>query len=152
AICVDGVDVKDLTPDSLRRILGVVNQASISFNDTIFNHIAFANAEATAAQAIQSATIANAHECSMGTGSACQTNSGDCGLKLSGGQRQRMCSARAILKNPAMMLLDESTSALDTESERLVQDSLYKLMENRTTVVIAHRLSTIQNADKIIVL
>lgn len=152
AICIDGVDVKDLKQDSLRRIIGVVNQESILFNDTIFNNIAFANAEATEEQVIQAAKIANAHEFIMGTESGYQTNIGDRGSKLSGGQRQRICIARAVLKNPPIMLLDEATSALDTESERLVQDSLYKLMENRTTVVIAHRLSTIQNADKIIVL
>ncbi|WP_433896715.1 ABC transporter ATP-binding protein [Sphingobacterium mizutaii] len=151
-ICIDGVDVKDLKQDSLRRIIGVVNQESILFNDTIFNNIAFANAEATEEQVIQAAKIANAHEFIMGTESGYQTNIGDRGSKLSGGQRQRICIARAVLKNPPIMLLDEATSALDTESERLVQDSLYKLMENRTTVVIAHRLSTIQNADKIIVL
>jgi len=152
AISIDGVDVKDLKQDSLRRIIGVVNQESILFNDTIFNNIAFANAEATEEQVIQAAKIANAHEFIMGTEAGYQTNIGDRGSKLSGGQRQRICIARAVLKNPPIMLLDEATSALDTESERLVQDSLYKLMENRTTVVIAHRLSTIQNADKIIVL
>lgn len=152
AILIDGIDVRDLKQDSLRRIIGVVNQESILFNDTIFNNIAFANAEATEEQVIQAAKIANAHEFIMGTEAGYQTNIGDRGSKLSGGQRQRICIARAVLKNPPIMLLDEATSALDTESERLVQDSLYKLMENRTTVVIAHRLSTIQNADKIIVL
>lgn len=152
AILIDGIDVRDLKQDSLRRIIGVVNQESILFNDTIFNNIAFANAEATEEQVIQAAKIANAHDFIMGTEGGYQTNIGDRGSKLSGGQRQRICIARAVLKNPPIMLLDEATSALDTESERLVQDSLYKLMENRTTVVIAHRLSTIQNADKIIVL
>ena len=151
-VSVDGMDVKDLQQESLRRIIGVVNQESILFNDSIFNNIAFANAEATEEQVIQAAKIANAHEFIMGTEHGYQTNIGDRGSKLSGGQRQRICIARAVLKNPPIMLLDEATSALDTESERLVQDSLYKLMENRTTVVIAHRLSTIQNADKIIVL
>ncbi|GGE26994.1 antibiotic ABC transporter ATP-binding protein [Sphingobacterium cellulitidis] len=152
SITIDGLDVKDLKQDSLRRIIGVVNQESILFNDSIFNNIAFANAEATEEQVIQAAKIANAHNFIMGTEQGYQTNIGDRGSKLSGGQRQRICIARAVLKNPPIMLLDEATSALDTESERLVQDSLYKLMENRTTVVIAHRLSTIQNADKIIVL
>ena len=151
-VSVDGMDVKDLQQESLRRIIGVVNQESILFNDSIFNNIAFANAEATEEQVIQAAKIANAHDFIMGTEHGYQTNIGDRGSKLSGGQRQRICIARAVLKNPPIMLLDEATSALDTESERLVQDSLYKLMENRTTVVIAHRLSTIQNADKIIVL
>jgi subfamily B ATP-binding cassette protein MsbA len=151
-VSIDGIDVKDLQQESLRKIIGVVNQESILFNDTIFNNIAFANSEATEEQVIQAAKIANAHDFIMGTENGYQTNIGDRGSKLSGGQRQRICIARAVLKNPPIMLLDEATSALDTESERLVQDSLYKLMENRTTVVIAHRLSTIQNADKIIVL
>ena len=151
-VSIDGIDVKDLQQESLRKIIGVVNQESILFNDTIFNNIAFANSEATEEQVIQAAKIANAHDFIMGTENGYHTNIGDRGSKLSGGQRQRICIARAVLKNPPIMLLDEATSALDTESERLVQDSLYKLMENRTTVVIAHRLSTIQNADKIIVL
>ena len=151
-VSIDGVDVRDLRQESLRRLIGVVNQESILFNDTIFNNIAFANSEATEADVIEAAKIANAHEFIMGTEQGYQTNIGDRGAKLSGGQRQRICIARAVLKNPPIMLLDEATSALDTESERLVQDSLYSLMKNRTTVVIAHRLSTIQNADNIIVL
>ncbi len=148
----DGTDVRDLQQESLRQLIGVVNQESILFNDTIFNNIAFANSSATEEEVIRAAKIANAHEFILGTEHGYQTNIGDRGSKLSGGQRQRICIARAVLKNPPIMLLDEATSALDTESERLVQDSLYKLMENRTTVVIAHRLSTIQNADKIVVL
>lgn len=152
SIKMDGTDLRDLNQDSLRHLIGVVNQESILFNDTIFNNIAFANTSATEEEVIKAAKIANAHEFIMATEQGYQTNIGDRGSKLSGGQRQRICIARAVLKNPPIMLLDEATSALDTESERLVQDSLYKLMENRTTVVIAHRLSTIQNADKIIVL
>ena len=149
---IDGQDLRDLDQESLRQLIGVVNQESILFNDTIFNNIAFANESATKEQVIQAAKIANAHDFIMGTELGYLTNIGDRGSKLSGGQRQRICIARAVLKNPPIMLLDEATSALDTESERLVQESLYKLMENRTTVVIAHRLSTIQNADKIVVL
>ncbi|MVZ65078.1 ATP-binding cassette domain-containing protein [Sphingobacterium sp. DK4209] len=152
SITMDGTDLRDLNQQSLRQLIGVVNQESILFNDTIFNNIAFANTSATEEEVIQAAKIANAHEFILGTEAGYQTNIGDRGSKLSGGQRQRICIARAVLKNPPIMLLDEATSALDTESERLVQDSLYKLMENRTTVVIAHRLSTIQNADKIFVL
>ena len=152
SVSMDGTDVRDLQQESLRQLIGVVNQESILFNDTIFNNIAFANTSATEEEVIRAAKIANAHEFILGTEHGYQTNIGDRGSKLSGGQRQRICIARAVLKNPPIMLLDEATSALDTESERLVQDSLYKLMENRTTVVIAHRLSTIQNADKIVVL
>ena len=151
-LLIDDINIKDLNQESLRDLIGVVNQESILFNDTIFNNIAFANLSATEDQVIHAAKIANAHDFIMGTEAGYQTNIGDRGSKLSGGQRQRICIARAVLKNPPIMLLDEATSALDTESERLVQDSLYKLMENRTTVVIAHRLSTIQNADKIVVL
>ncbi|MVZ61983.1 ABC transporter ATP-binding protein [Sphingobacterium humi] len=152
SIKMDGTDLRDLNQESLRQLIGVVNQESILFNDTIFNNIAFANVTATEEEVIRAAKIANAHEFIMATEQGYQTNIGDRGSKLSGGQRQRICIARAVLKNPPIMLLDEATSALDTESERLVQDSLYKLMENRTTVVIAHRLSTIQNADMIVVL
>ncbi|MBD1428397.1 ABC transporter ATP-binding protein [Sphingobacterium litopenaei] len=151
-ILFDGKNIKTLNQDSLRALIGTVNQESILFNDTIFNNIAFANVGATQEEVEAAAKIANAHEFILQTPEGYQTNIGDRGAKLSGGQRQRICIARAVLKNPPIMLLDEATSALDTESERLVQDALYKLMENRTTVVIAHRLSTIQNADKIVVL
>ncbi|WP_312790273.1 ABC transporter ATP-binding protein [Sphingobacterium sp.] len=151
-ILFDGQDIRNLSQDSLREMIGVVNQESILFNDTIFNNIAFANLSASQEEVEAAARIANAHEFIMKTDKGYQTNIGDRGGKLSGGQRQRICIARAVLKNPPIMLLDEATSALDTESEKLVQDSLYKLMDNRTTVVIAHRLSTIQNADKIVVI
>lgn len=151
-ILFDGKNIRNLNQDSLRALIGTVNQESILFNDTIFNNIAFANENATAAEVEAAAKIANAHDFILKTPEGYETNIGDRGSKLSGGQRQRICIARAVLKNPPIMLLDEATSALDTESERLVQDALYKLMENRTTVVIAHRLSTIQNADKIVVL
>ncbi|SUJ03311.1 Putative multidrug export ATP-binding/permease protein SAV1866 [Sphingobacterium spiritivorum] len=150
-VLFDGKDLRDLNQESLRRLIGVVNQDSILFNDTIFNNIAFANESATQEQVEAAAKIANAHQFILNTEGGYQTNIGDRGAKLSGGQRQRLCIARAVLKNPPIMLLDEATSALDTESEKLVQEALYKLMENRTTVVIAHRLSTIQNADKIVV-
>ncbi|WP_367209807.1 ABC transporter ATP-binding protein [Sphingobacterium sp. R2] len=151
-ILFDGTDLRALNQDSLRDMIGVVNQESILFNDTIFNNIAFANVSASPEEVEAAARIANAHEFILKTEHGYQTNIGDRGGKLSGGQRQRICIARAVLKNPPIMLLDEATSALDTESEKLVQDSLYKLMDNRTTVVIAHRLSTIQNADKIVVI
>lgn len=152
AVTFDGVDVRDVKQNDLRALIGVVNQESILFNDTIFNNIAFANTNATQAEVEAAARIANAHDFIMGTEKGYETNIGDRGTKLSGGQRQRICIARAVLKNPPIMLLDEATSALDTESEKLVQDALYTLMKNRTTVVIAHRLSTIRNADKIVVL
>jgi subfamily B ATP-binding cassette protein MsbA len=151
-ILFDGVDIKTLKMDSIRSQMGVVNQDSVLFNDTIFNNIAFGRPNATEAEVIAAAKIANAHQFIQEIEQGYESNIGDRGLKLSGGQRQRLCIARAVLANPPIMLLDEATSALDTESEKLVQDALNKLMENRTSLVIAHRLSTIQRADKILVL
>ncbi len=151
-ISIDGADIKTCTLHSLRAQMGVVTQESILFNDTIFNNIAFNKTDATEAEVIAAAKIANAHEFIMQTPHGYQTNIGDRGGKLSGGQRQRISIARAILKNPPILIMDEATSALDTESEKLVQEALINLMKNRTSLVIAHRLSTIQHADEIIVL
>lgn len=151
-ILLDGTDIRDVQIESLRSLIGLVNQESILFNDTIYNNIAFANVRASKDEVETAAKIANAHPFIMETEHGYQTNIGDRGTKLSGGQRQRICIARAVLKNPPIMLLDEATSALDTESEKQVQDALFRLMKNRTTLVIAHRLSTIKNADKIVVL
>lgn len=151
-ITIDNYDIKHVTAHSLRALMGVVNQESILFNDTIFNNIAFGKADATFEQVEAAARIANAHHFIMETENGYETNIGDRGTKLSGGQRQRICIARAVLNNPPVMLLDEATSALDTESEKLVQDALNNLMKNRTSLIIAHRLSTIQNADIILVL
>ena len=151
-IFIDGINVKDVTLFDLRSKIGYVNQEAILFNDTFFNNIAFGVKNATKAEVIRAAQIANAHDFIMATENGYQTNIGDRGGKLSGGQRQRISIARAILKNPEILILDEATSALDTDSERLVQDALEKLMKNRTTIIIAHRLSTIKNADEIYVL
>jgi ATP-binding cassette, subfamily B, bacterial MsbA len=151
-IRVDGKNIKDVKVDSLRSLMGIVNQESILFNDTIFNNIAFGKSDATMEQVEAAARIANAHNFIAETDKGYETNIGDRGTKLSGGQRQRICIARAVLNNPPIMLLDEATSALDTESEKLVQDALNNLMKNRTSLIIAHRLSTIQNADIIVVL
>lgn len=151
-IKIDGINYTDLTVESIRAKMGIVNQESFLFNDTIFNNIAFANPEASEAEVVHAAKIANAHEFIVQTADGYQTFVGDRGGRLSGGQRQRICIARAVLANPPIMLLDEATSALDTESERLVQDALNKLLKNRTSIVIAHRLSTIQNADLIVVI
>ncbi|WP_341836977.1 ABC transporter ATP-binding protein [Chitinophaga pollutisoli] len=151
-IRIDGHNIQDYTMESLRGLMGTVNQETILFNDTIFNNIAFAYPEATQEQVEAAARIANAHDFIVASEEGYQTRIGDRGVKLSGGQRQRICIARAVLRNPPIMLLDEATSALDTESERLVQDALNNLMKNRTSLVIAHRLSTIQSADMIIVL
>lgn len=152
SISFDGVDIRDLSSDSLRALIGIVNQESILFHDTIANNIAFGNPDASMEEIRLAAKIANAEDFILQTPKGFDSNIGDRGTKLSGGQKQRLCIARAVLKNPPILLLDEATSALDTESEFLVQDALNKLMKNRTTLVIAHRLSTIQNADLILVL
>jgi subfamily B ATP-binding cassette protein MsbA len=152
SITIDGLDLRDCSLHSVRAQMGIVTQESILFNDTIFNNIAFNKTDATEAEVIAAAKIANAHEFIMQSPQGYQTIIGDRGGKLSGGQRQRLSIARAILKNPPILIMDEATSALDTESEKLVQEALTNLMKNRTSLVIAHRLSTIQHADEIIVL
>ncbi len=151
-ITIDGKDIREVNVRDLRALMGNVNQEPILFNDTIFNNIAFGVEGATEEQVIAAAKIANAHEFIMEKEEGYQTNIGDRGSKLSGGQRQRLSIARAILKNPPILILDEATASLDTESERMVQDALDRLMSNRTTIAIAHRLSTIKNADEIIVM
>ncbi|MDD6053198.1 MAG: ABC transporter ATP-binding protein [Bacteroidales bacterium] len=151
-ISLDGKDLRDLTMKSIRGLIGYVNQEPILFNDTIFNNIAFGTKGATMEQVVAAAKIANAHEFIMEKEEGYMTNIGDRGMKLSGGQRQRLSIARAILKNPPILILDEATASLDTESERLVQEALDRLMSSRTTIAIAHRLSTIKNSDEIIVM
>ena len=151
-ILIDGVDLRDARLRDLRALMGNVNQDPILFNDTIFNNIAFGVEDATEEEVIAAAKIANAHDFIMEKEEGYQTNIGDRGSKLSGGQRQRISIARAILKNPPILILDEATASLDTESERAVQEALDRLMSNRTTIAIAHRLSTIRGADEIIVM
>ena len=151
-IYIDGINIKDVKLRDLRSLVGYVNQEAILFNDTFYNNIAFGMPNATEAEVLEAAVIANAHDFIMATEKGYYTNIGDRGGKLSGGQRQRISIARAILKNPEILILDEATSALDTDSERLVQEALDNLMKNRTTIVIAHRLSTIKNADEIYVM
>lgn len=151
-ITIDGKDIRNLSITSLRSLIGNVNQEAILFNDTIFNNIAFGVENATKEQVIEAAKIANAHDFIMEKEQGYDTNIGDRGCKLSGGQRQRVSIARAILKNPPILILDEATASLDTESERIVQEALERLMSTRTTIAIAHRLSTIKNADEIIVM
>ena len=151
-VLIDGINVKDLGIHDLRQLIGNVNQEAILFNDTFFNNISFGVDGATKEQVEQAARIANAHEFIMQTEHGYDTGIGDRGGKLSGGQRQRVSIARAILKNPPILILDEATSALATESEWLLQDALERLMNTRTTVAIAHRLSTIKNADEICVM
>ena len=151
-VCVDGVNIKNIKLSDLRHLMGVVSQESILFNDSIYNNIKMGNPSASKEEIIEASKIANAYDFIMQTENEFETNIGEKGDKLSGGQKQRISIARAILKNPDLLILDEATSSLDTESEKLVQDALKKLMKERTTLVIAHRLSTIKDADKIIVL
>jgi ATP-binding cassette, subfamily B, bacterial MsbA len=151
-ILVDGENIKNYALHSLRSLMSIVTQEPILFNDSIANNIALGMENANEAQIMQAAKIANAHAYIEKKEQGYQTNIGDRGSKLSGGERQRLTIARAVLKNPPILILDEATSSLDTESERLVQDAVNNLMENRTSIVIAHRLSTISHADEIIVL
>ena len=151
-ILIDNNNIKDIALVDLRNLIGIVNQESILFNDSIYNNIKLGNLVATKEEIISAAKIANAHEFILDTENGYQTNIGEKGNKLSGGQKQRLSIARAILKNPEILILDEATSSLDTESEKLVQEALAKLMDSRTSLVIAHRLSTIKSADEIIVL
>ena len=152
SIMIDGHDIRDYKISDLRGLMGIVTQESILFNDTVFNNIAFGMENVSKEAVIEAAKIANAHEFIMEMEHGYDTNIGDRGMNLSGGQRQRLSIARAVLKNPPILILDEATSSLDTESERLVQDALAKVMSQRTSIVIAHRLSTIQYADEIVVL
>ncbi len=151
-VLLDGHDLRDLDLASLRRLIGIVSQEVILFNDTVAENIAFGRPEATLEEIIQAAKMAYAHEFIEQLPQGYQTLLGERGLNLSGGQRQRIAIARAILKNPPILILDEATSALDAVSERLVQKALEKIMIGRTTIVIAHRLSTIKGADKIVVM
>jgi subfamily B ATP-binding cassette protein MsbA len=151
-ILIDGENIKNITKKSLRDLMGIVSQDSILFNDTIANNIKLGTQKATDTAILEACKIANAEEFIQNLPHNYSTNIGDGGNTLSGGQKQRLSIARAVLKNPPIMILDEATSALDTASEQLVQVALEKMMLNRTSLVIAHRLSTIQKADKILVL
>jgi len=152
SISIDDHNIKDLDLQSLRGLMGLVTQDSILFNDTIKANIALGKLEATDDEIIEALKIANAYEFVKELPEGIYTNIGDSGNKLSGGQKQRLSIARAVLKNPPIMILDEATSALDTESEKFVQVALENMMQNRTSIVIAHRLSTIQKADLIVVM
>lgn len=151
-ILIDGKDIREVSMSQLRSLMGNVNQEPILFNDTIFNNIAFGVENASMEDVVAAAKIANAHDFIIEKPDGYNENIGDRGTKLSGGQRQRISIARAILKNPPILILDEATASLDTESEKIVQQALDRLMSNRTTIAIAHRLSTIKNADSIIVM
>jgi subfamily B ATP-binding cassette protein MsbA len=150
-ILIDGVNIKDYKIDDLRHKMGIVSQEPILFNDSIENNIALGQEVIDYEKVAHSCEVANANFVNEKE-EGLKTNIGDRGMKLSGGEKQRLTIARAIYKNPPILILDEATSSLDTVSERIVQEAIHKLMKNRTSIVIAHRLSTIQNADEIIVL
>ena len=151
-IKIDGINIKTLAKKDLRNLIGLVTQDSILFNDSISKNITLSNSKADSNHIVGAAKIANAYEFIDKIEDKFESNVGDSGGKLSGGQKQRISIARAVLNNPPIMILDEATSSLDSESEKLVQDALEKLMKNRTSIIIAHRLSTIKNADIILVM
>ncbi len=152
SITIDGIDTKQIPLSKLRSFIGYVNQSPILFNDTVFNNIAFSHKSATVEEVERAARIANAHEFIVQLDGGYDYNIGDGGSKLSGGQRQRLSIARAILRNPEILILDEATSALDNVSEQLVQEAINTLLRDRTTFVVAHRMSTIVRADLICVM
>lgn len=151
-ITIDGNNIAEVTLKSLREQIGIVSQETILFNDTVKANIAYGQIGAPEERIIQAARLANAHDFIIQMPKGYDTMIGERGFRLSGGQRQRLAIARALLKNPPILILDEATSQLDTEAEILVQGAIDQLMKNRTVFVIAHRLSTVRNADKIIVL
>ncbi len=152
AVLLDGIDVRQLSLHELRGAIGTVPQEPVLFGGTIRENIAYAHPDASDAEVEAAALVANAHEFIDRLPERYQTVVGERGVKLSGGQRQRIAIARAVLKNPAVLVLDEATSSLDNESERLVEAALEKILVGRTTLIIAHRLSTVQRADRLVVL
>jgi len=151
-VLITGIDIRTVQIASLRKQIGIVPQETLLFGGTIRDNIAYAVPDATDEQVIEAAKAAHAHEFIQRLEKGYETLVGERGVRLSGGERQRIAIARAILKNPRILILDEATSSLDTASEALVQQALEELMRGRTTLVIAHRLSTVVNADQILVL
>ncbi len=149
---IDGHDVRDLDLKSLRSQIGVVLQEPLLFHGTIADNIAYGVPDVSREEIIWAANAANAHDFIMGFPDAYDTHTGERGLRLSGGQKQRISIARAILKNPKILILDEATSAVDTQTETLIQQAIERLVQNRTTIAIAHRLSTLKNADRLLVI
>jgi ATP-binding cassette, subfamily B, bacterial len=151
-VLIDGMDVRQVTTSSLRRQIGIVPQETILFSGTIAQNIAFGQTEFDLDAVQAAATIANAHQFISQFPQGYQTWVGERGVNLSGGQRQRLAIARAVLLNPRILILDEATSSLDSESEALVQEALERIMEDRTVFVIAHRLATVRRVDRILVM
>jgi len=151
-IKIDEINLKKIDLGTLRNLMGIVTQETILFNDTVWNNIAYGYEQASEDRVYDAARAANAHDFIMAMSQGYQTIIGDRGVKLSGGEKQRLAIARALFKNPPILIFDEATSSLDSESETLVQEAIDRLMKGRTVFVIAHRLSTIQNVDRIVVL
>ncbi len=152
SIWIDGVDIRNLSLHSLRRMMGIVSQEVVLFNDTVANNIAYGMPEYSREEIERAAKLANAYDFIRQLPEGFDTRIGERGMRLSGGQRQRLSIARAILKNPPILIFDEATSSLDSESERLIQEAIENLMQHRTVFIIAHRLSSVVNADKIVLL
>jgi ATP-binding cassette subfamily B protein len=151
-ILIDGVNIKDISQNSLRSQIGVVLQETLLFSGSVRDNIRYSKPDATNEEIIRAAKMANAHDFIMNLPQGYNTIVGEKGYSLSGGERQRVAIARALIHNPAILILDEATASLDTETEKLIQDALNNLTENRTTLAIAHRLSTLRGADKLLVL
>ncbi len=151
-ITINGVDIKDMDPEHLHENIGVVFQDTFLFAGSIYDNILYAKPDATPTEVIAAAKAANAHDFIMQTSDGYNTIIGENGHSISGGERQRLAIARAIIKNPSILILDEATSSLDVETESIIQDSLNRIVQGRTTIAIAHRLSTLRNADRLIVL
>ena len=152
AITVDGVNLRQVEMQALRRQIGCVSQEPFLFSGTIAENIAYGRPEASLAQIIEAAMAANAHDFILGFPDAYDTEVGERGVKLSGGEKQRISIARAMLNNPRILILDEATSAVDTETESLIQEAMDRLMQGRTTFAIAHRLSTLKSASRLVVI
>jgi len=152
SVQIGGADLRDMSPDHLHENIGVVFQDTFLFAGTIYDNIAYAKPDATPAEVIAACKVANAHDFIMQTADGYNTIIGESGHSISGGERQRIAIARAIIKNPSILILDEATSSLDVETESAIQESLNRIVKGRTTVAIAHRLSTLRQADRLIVL
>ena len=151
-IIIDGINITDIKRESLYKNISIVTQESILFNDTIFNNIKIGNLDSNREDIINAAKEANAHDFIKDQVNGYDTVIGDYGNKLSGGQKQRLTIARAMLKSPSILILDEATSSLDSESEKKIQDAINKLMDGKTSLIIAHKFSTIKKCDKIILI
>jgi ATP-binding cassette subfamily B protein len=151
-ILIDGVNIKDISQEALRSQIGVVLQETHLFTGTVRDNIKYSKPYASDEEVIEAARVANAHDFIVNLPEGYNTLVGEKGYSMSGGERQRVAIARAVIHNPRILILDEATASLDTETEKMIQDALNRLSENRTTIAIAHRLSTLRNADRLLVL